>query len=292
MTVTLVGDVSDQVQKSWSPLFTDELREVALLPNLVNRNYQGQIVRGGDTVYVSQINAPQGELRTVGTDADTFSTEKLDTDRVAIVANKRAQAAFEFEDLAYIQSQIGEKDSEVRKALVYAAARQVNKYLYSILSPSAAAPDHILSGITAMDASQVLAIRLLSAQAKWMQDKPWYLLMDPSYYNDVLSAQTFTSSDYVGPDQPAISGQIVRQRFGFSMLEDNSLSVDQGLAFHPDFMHLVMQQEPTFQVSSQHPNKRHGFIISVDMIFGAALSNAGDKKHVKIYNTDDTFGSL
>lgn len=284
MAITKVEDVSDQVQEFWAPMFMDELRESLMLGALVNRDYEGEIKAEGDTVYVSQINAPSSSLRTVGVDADTFDTNKLSTSRIAIEANKRAASAFEFSDLVQLQSQIGAKDSDIRAALLFDAMKQINDYLYSLVSPSTTAPDHTINGVSDFNAAQLVALRKLAGQAKWMKNKPWYCLVDPSYHADLLSAQTLTSSDYA-PDAPVVGGQIANQRFGFNILEDNSKSVDTALAFHPDFMHLVMQTQPRFKVSDLHSNKQFGYVISVDMLFGAKLGIDGDVKHITVDNS-------
>jgi len=280
MSLTTVGSVADQVQKFWAPMFMKELRESLLLGALVNKDYDGEIKKMGDTVYISQVNAPQGELRTVGTDADSFNSEALSMTRVSVTANKRAVAAFEVEDLAEIQSQLGAQQSAIRDSLKFAVEAKINDYLYSLVSPSTSSPDHLLNSITDMNAAQLNAIRLLAAQAKWDRSKPWYGLVDPSYYSDILNAATLTSQDYVGGEMPIIGGQVVNKRFGFSLLEDNSRGTDKGLFFHPDFMNLVMQSQPTFKISDQHANKKFSYLISVDVIFGAALGIDGGKKHV------------
>lgn len=293
MSATLLADVSEQVQKFWSPIFMDELRESLLLGSLVNKEYQGEIKALNDTVYVSQINAAEGELRTAGVDADSFTSEKLTTSRIGVSANKRAVASFEMEQLVDLQSQIGAQQSKIREALLFGAMKQINTYLYSKVAPSSAAPDHILSGSATMDASKILEIRMAASKAKWLKDS-WYLLMDPSYYNDVLNATTLTSGDYVD-DKAVVGGQVVTRRFGFNMIEDNSDGIltlspasagaECGLAFHPDFLHLVMQTQPAFKVSDLHSNNKFGYLISVDLIFGAELGIAGSKKHIQIYNT-------
>ena len=163
MAKTDLSDVANQIKKYWSPLFMDELLESTLLPSLVNKQYQGDIVKGGDTVYVSQINRPAGETRTIGVDADTFNSEKLSTSRVAIQANKRFQASFEFDDLVELQSQIGDQDSAIRKVLLESIDIQLNNYLYSLIAPSGSTPDHTLTGVTDFTAPQVNAIRKLAA---------------------------------------------------------------------------------------------------------------------------------
>src|SRR5690606_2184073 len=142
MTVTDTAAVANQIQTFWAEMFMQEFRETHLLPTLVNKDYEGEISSGGgDTVRVSQIVAAQGENRTIGVDADAFSPEGLQTVKVDVKADKRAVASFKFHDLAYLQSQIGKKDSEVRAALLHGLGRQINNYLYSLVAPSTSSPD-------------------------------------------------------------------------------------------------------------------------------------------------------
>lgn len=282
VTQYTAADIQEMVVKAWSDVFMQELREDLLLGALVNKEYSGQINALGDKVEVSQINAPTGQLLTIGVDADAFDTESLSTTSIEIKADKRAVQAYEFEDTVKLMTQIGQKDSELRQAMMFSVSKQINDYLYTLVSPSTSAPDHLRTGIADFNAAELAADRMLAAQAKWGKEKGWYALLDPSYYSDVLNAVTLTSSDYGASDAPLISGQVALKRYGFNILEDNSRATDYGLLFHPDFMHMVMKTQPTFKVSDLHSNKKFGFVISVDMIFGAKLGIAGDKKHIKV----------
>ena len=282
MSRTTLTEVQNQIQKFWSPMFSKQLREDLLLPSLVNKEYDGEIKKGGDTVYVSQINAPSGERRTVGVNADSFNPEALSTSRISIVADQRISASYEFDDLVDLQSQIGDQNSQIRQALLFAVEKQLNDYLYSLVAPSASAPDHTITGVTDFNSAQLSAVRVLAAQAKWDKMKNWYLLADPQYYGDLLDDTTLASSDFNGGDLPIVNGQMSRRRFGFDIFEDNSRTADYGLAFHPDFLHLVMQQGVRFKISDQHANKRFGFVISVDFVCGASLGIDGDEKHITI----------
>lgn len=276
------ADIQEMVVKAWSDVFMQELREALLLGALVNKDYQGSIAQLGDEVTVSQINAPDGETRTIGVDADSFNTEALQATSIKVKADKRFIAAYEFEDTVMLMSQLGAKDSEIRQSLVFAVAKQINDYLYSLVAPSSAAPDHTVTGVTDFNASQVANVRLLAAQAKWMNNKPWYILADPSYYTDILNAQTLTSSDFGASDAPVISGQVALKRFGFNILEDNSRATDRALAFHPDFLLWVMKQDIQFKVSDLHSNKKFGMVMSADLIGGAKLGIQGAVKHITV----------
>lgn len=285
MSATNIQDVQDQVQKFWSPLFMKELREQLLLGSLVNKDYQGQIKDEGDTVYVSQVYAPEGQLKTVGVDADSFQTETLVTARIPIVANKRAVAGYKMADLVSLQSQINAERSDIRNSLLFAVEKKINDYLYSLVAPSTSAPDHDIAGVATFDLANLLACRKLSAKAKWLKEKGWWALLDPKYYNDFLSEVKLTSSDYVGDDRPIVGGNIATQRFGYNILEDNSRGVvteGYGLLFHPDFLHLVMQTEVRFKISDLHSNNQFAFNLTADIVFGAALGIDGAKKHIKV----------
>ena len=297
MTVTDTTAVANQIQTFWSDMFMQEFRETHLLPTLVNKEYEGQISsEGGNTVRVSQIVAATGENRTVGVDADSFSSEDLVTKYVDIIANKRAVASFKFNDLAWLQSQIGKKDSEVRSALLHGVGAQINNYLYSLVVPSESAPDHLIPSITDMNATQLSAVRVLAGQAKWMRNKPWYGLLDPSFYGDVMDDTTLSSSDHTD-DKPMVGGQIAQPRYGFNLLEDNTdglishlptgtaAAADKSIFFHPDFLHLVMQTQPRFKVSDLHANEKFGFVISVDVVYGGKMGIDGDEKVIQVYNS-------
>jgi hypothetical protein len=282
MAVTSVLEVTDQIQKKWAPMFMQELRESLLLGALVNKDYDGVIGTQGDTVRVSQLAAPTGQLRTVGTDADTFDSEQMVWSKVDVVADKRAVASFEVAELAQIQSQLDspEGQSEMRNALMFAVQQQVNDYLWGLTSPSTSAPDHLLTSEASLTAAKLQAIRTLAAQAKWAQAKGWYGLVDPVYYGNLLSEATLVSQDYVPGEAPVIGGQLANRRYGFNILEDNSRTSARGLFFSPDYMLMVMQKQPQFKISDLHSQKKFGYLISVDLIFGAKLGPDGAKKHI------------
>jgi hypothetical protein len=224
-------------------------------------------------------------LLTVGTDADSFSSEAVSTSYIDITADKRAVASYKFQDLVSLQSQISQDNPEVIEGLKFAMAKQINDYLWSLVSASTSSPDHNIGSVADFNASQLAACRILAAQAKWRMEPGWYALLDPQYFGDVMNASTLSSSDYGATDAPVISGQVALKRFGFNILEDNSRSADHALLFHPDFMHMVSQTEVQVKVSDLHPLGQFGVILSVDMVFGAALGIDGSNKHIQVYNS-------
>lgn len=292
MSLSTLTEVTNQVQQYWSPRFTKQLRGSLLLGSLVDKSYQGEIKEGGNKVRVSQVNAPTGQLLTIGTDADSFSSDLISTSYIDITANKRAVASYKFDSVVQLQSQLGQDNPEVIDSLMYAMNSQINTYLYSLIAASTSAPDHNIASVTDFNASQLSAARLLASTAKWRQDQGWYCIVDPSYMSDIQNAATLTSSDYNGGEATVVSGQVATKRFGFNILEDNNMKsvagaavVDHALLFTPDFMHLVMQPQVQVKISDLHPLGQFGVIMSVDVIFGAALGIDGADKHIQVYNS-------
>jgi hypothetical protein len=68
-------------------------------------------------------------------------------------------------------------------------------------------------------------------------------------------------------------------------LSAGSATEDFALAFHPDFMYMVAQMQPTFKLSDLHSNKQRGYLLTVDMVGGAKLGLQGNLKHIVAYNS-------
>ena len=290
MSATLLADVSDQVSKIWSQMFVDELKESSLLASLVNKDYDGELKNmPADTVKVSQITRPDATRKTVGSGHETFVPSKMSTSQVEVKADQVISAAFDFDDLIGLQSQIKDKDSDIRRVLTESIEIELNNYLYGLVSPSTSAPDHTTTAVTDFNAAALGAERVKASTAGWMKAKGWWGLLSPQYYQDILNATTLTSQDYIGGEMPVIGGQIANKRFGFNLLEDNSAAMtslaasgDGALMFHPDFLYLVMPKIAEFKVSDNHSNNQFGYKISVRMVVGAKLGLEGSIKHTTV----------
>lgn len=283
MSATTLADVQQQMQTKWSALFPKELRVSTPLPELVTKDYQGEIKDQHSQVKVSMLQKVPGQIKTAGVDANSFETSKLVLQSVTVTSNKRLVAATEIEDLAELQSQLADPSmqSGIREALLQGVAEQWNQYLRSLIAPT-----RVTAATAALDAAKLVALRKNAGIDLWRKDKPWYLLLDPTYNADLLSAQTLTSGDYVS-DKAVESGQVAK-RFNFNIMEDNSFGATgpgKGLAFHPDFLISVLQKQAKFEISSLHSQKRFGYVISVDMFGGAALNIQGGQLHQYICST-------
>lgn len=279
MGVTDVQAVQNQVQKFWSPIFTPELRESNPLINLVDKKYDGEIKKAGDTVRVSQIVKVPAQRKTIGQPGyNTFESHALQTRYVDVKADQIITVATEIDDLAALQSQIGDKDSDIRQSLLKSAQEEISKFLYSLVAPSTSAPDHTFTDAS-ISKTELSKYRKLAAQSHWA-NLPRFALLSPDYWDNVITDEKLTSGDFVN-DKPMVAGQSGLTRYGWQMFEDDSLTGKYGLFFTPDFLHMVTQMVPEFKLSDLHGNKQHGYLLSVRLVCGAALGIQGDRKHIE-----------
>lgn len=279
MTATNLADVNNHINTYHAPIETKLLQESGLLYSLTTKKYEGEIKQAGDTVRVSQVNPLTGS-RTNAQTQTHFETEKLTTTYVDIKADQRFVAAVEIPDVVDIQTYINNNDI-LRAELRRAVGKQINNYLLSKVAPSTATPDHEQT-TTDMTSTNLATYRKLAGQALWPVEDAWFGLVDPSYWSDLIDDAVINSADKGGVDAPAIGGRIALPRMGFNLFEDNSLSEDYGLFFHPSFLIFCIQQQLTYEVSRLHSNKQFGYVISAHIIGGASLGLNGNVKHIRV----------
>lgn len=268
-------ELDNLIPEIWSAKMYSELRNDVMFANIFSREYEGEIANFGDTVNVQQIVAPTGEIIT--DDKAQFNSQTMVVNRIAITANKRASAAFEFTDLAQLQSMAFQADAQ--EALLYAIRLKLESDIIASLVPSATAPDHQISPASASDlaSADLGSIRTLLSTAK-VPVSNRKLLLAPSYYGDLLSKTQVTSTDFVNGNS-AQQG-VVSQFMGFEIMEHNLLASDVGYAVHPSAMLLVMQQDIRIKISDLHSQNKYGYLLSADMVYGFTV--ADDKRMVKI----------
>lgn len=285
MASTMIGDVSDQIQKFWAPLSANQLVQNNPMLNVVNRNYEGNLQRKGDTVYVNVINPLTAEIRTVGTDADVFGTQKVSMTRTAIAANRLFNVAVELEDLVQVQSLLDSGDMKLREAMTQALSDKISAYIYSFKKSSIVDGSTGDSGVSTMSKTELRGARVYAGQKKWPKDGNWFAFMDPTFWGDISIDSTLASVDFVGETPIAASTQF-RKLLDFNCTEDSSLSADQGFFCHRDWLYYVQQQQPTWKISDLHSNYKNGVLLSCQIIAGAAKNAyAGDDLHYLVYNS-------
>lgn len=280
MSVTGNTELAYLIPEIWSSEFYSELRANLPMANFFDHTslYAADgILNYGDTLHVQTISAPSGEILT--DDKQEFSTEALSVSQNDIVINQRASAAFEITDLGKLQSKAFEE--QAKEALVYAIAKQIEDKVISTISPSSSSPDHLINPASASDlaAADVASMRsLLSAQKVPNSNRALFLA--PSYFGDLLTKTNFVSSDFIPAGSPTAYGQFPTPLYGFQVVEAQNLSADIGYACHKSAIHLVMQQGMRIQVQPLLANKKYGYVLAADVVFG--VKQMSNLRSVKI----------
>ena len=269
-----VNGTADQIVKMiptvWSPLMFQELRNKIAYLNLFSRAYEGEIKEKGNTVKVNQIVAPNGEILT--NDKDQFNPEELAINQFEITADRRAVASFEITDLAKLQSL--DFQMEMMNALVYSIQKQMEVDIQSIMIPSAAAPDHALAALigASFDVADVVALRTLLSVAKVPFDENMYLALSPTFYGSLMQKNQVVSADF-GSVNDLMAGE-VRKIAGFKVFEHNLEEGSKARAFHTSAVQVVTQSQVNIQISNLHSQKKFGYLVSADIVYGRKLADA------------------
>jgi len=269
-------ELDNIIPEIWSTKWYPILRANTPLTNFVARDYEGEL-KFGDTIYVHQVEDATGEILT--DDKASFNSEIMTINRIPIIVNQRFSAAFEFTDMAQLQSQTFE--NEARSALVNGIALQMENYITGLLLPSTSSPDHDIAPAAASDlvAADVAGIRtLLSIQN--VPEAERALFLAPSYYGDLMTKTTISSSDYIPAGSPTSTGTMPFPIFGFNVTEARNLGNDIGYAIHKSAVQMIIQQGLRIKISDLHSSHKYGFVLSADLVGQGKLMD--DVRLVKI----------
>ena len=291
MAITELEDVTNQIATIWSPLFTDELRETHVLVNLIDKTHESDFNKSNDEARISQYDAGTGQDLVIDRiaatdDACDFTPVAQSMSNVDLKINRRAVSSREFCDTVALLSQVDPNSDKLRQVMAFEVGEVINNHLYSLVVPSAAAPDHVLASTGTLNAGILTTLTKLADGAKWPMGNRW-LLVDPFYNKDLLDSTTLISADFVG-DRPTVAGRIMSERFGWKIVMDNSAGLQtlggapgSAIAFIPEFMHWASPRSQ-FKISDTHSSLKFGTVMSADTVYGAVQGIDGDEKVILI----------
>lgn len=274
MAISGVTELANRIPELWAAKIYPQLRNQTLLANMFDTGYQGDL-KFGDVLNVQQFAAPAGEVLT--DDEATFAVDTLSVTNKTITVNKRASAAFDFSDLAQLQSL--QFEQEAIAALTYSVRKNLESQIIAALIPSAAAPDHqvapaTLGTIAAADLNT--ARTLLSTQLVPVEGR--FGIMSPDYYGSMMLSTNIMSRDFTAGNNSNTG--VVDSFVGFQLMEHNLLAATTAYFAHPSALQLVIQQDIRIKISDLHSTGKYAYRMSADMVFGLSLFD--DKRIVKI----------
>jgi len=270
------ADIQQQVRKAWSPSLEAALMQKTPLRTigLYNNSRQGEVPVGGDSVKISQVidEGEEADLRTIGVDADSFTSRKLKTRNVNLTIDKVVQDAVEWDKYVDIQTILNPSAEAIDK-ISNTIARRIESFIRSFI-----APDTAYTGVAALDIAELLKGRTQASKDFWPDGQRRWLVVDPDYYEDILGEEKYINLDYGAGENTVSQGLIAKEVSGWTVVEDNSQKSRYALGLNGNWLfYAEAQMDVNYYNLLSQKQKVQG--VMVDMPLGAVLSNNGSKLH-------------
>lgn len=260
---TAAGTFAAIIPEQWSSNYTDNLRSSHPLTASVARTYENE-VQVGDTVriptWADGTAAFVVDGQAVDAQSTAQSTQSLVVDKIIAYDEIVTQLA-DLQSFEYMNM--------LRDRGTAAMLDKVDTYLYTLISPSTSAPDHVIdfdSGSTMVGADILEGKDLLDIQNVSSTERK--LICGTAQYNDMLTLDPFVRSSYGNSATGSSQGVISEPAYGF----DISSSTNAGAAaylFHPSFMQMAIQKNLEVKVDDLSSQGIRGHRVSMTLIMGA-----------------------
>jgi|SRR5690554_1258395 len=219
--------IANFIPEVWSAAILSALNDrlVFAQPGVVNRNYEGDIARAGDTVHITSFGDPGVRDYQRNTD---ITWENLDSDQQTLVIDQEKYFAFTVDDV------------DRRQALPGFVEESATGASYNL----AAVADQFVAGEIAdgVDSANVLDAREIATPGQAYStlvdlrtrltrtNTPVdgrYVVVPPEFYAQLLSDDRFIRLDASGTTEGLRNGQVGRAA-GFDVIEANTVPEEDG----------------------------------------------------------------
>lgn len=270
------ADIQNQVEQNWSRLFEPALRMKTPLRTigLANTQYENEIPEGGTTVRVSQVtdDGRQSDQRTIGTDSNSWTAGKLDTSYVDLALEYTAQDAIEWDEDVSLYTILNPSPQSI-DLITNRIARRINNTMYGKVNP-----DTAFTGVTTLDASEVLKGTTQSQKDYWPDLARKFLLTSPDYYANLLGEEKFINLDYSADPNAVPLGVIGKEIFGWTVILDNSRTGKYALGLNADWL-LYAERPSDVKFYDLSASRQDVVGVRIKIPYGSVLSNNGSKLH-------------
>ncbi|MCZ4506917.1 P22 coat protein - protein 5 domain protein [Streptomyces sp. ActVer] len=216
----------------WSALLLDALRNslVYAQPELVNRNYEGEIRTQGQSVHITTIGDPTIQDYTPGT---TVTYEDIETAGTDLIIDQGKFFAFKIDDVDKAQA-LTNPMTQMAQNAAYGLRDKADAYVASLYTGVASAntlgttgaPINTFTAPT--DAySKVLVPLRTKLNRSNVPKEGRYVVGSPEFIGSMLNDDRFVKVDASGTSEGLRNG-LVGRAAGFDILESNNVPVPTG----------------------------------------------------------------
>ena len=219
--------VTNFIPELWSARLLNALDKSHVFANVVNRDYEGEIKKMGDTVHINTIGAVTIGTYTQNTDF-TSGPETLATTDQTLTIDQAKYFNFQVDDIDAAQAAGDIMDKAMTRA-AYGLADASDKYIAGILAGAADASNLVSSSAVALTSSNVyenvVKMRTILDKANVPTAGRW-LVIPPEMYALILLDDRFVKTGGEMAEGILRTG-LVAQAAGFDIyLSNNCVSVN------------------------------------------------------------------
>ena len=219
--------VTGFIPKLWSARLLNALDKSHVFANVVNRDYEGEIKKMGDTVHINTIGAVTIGTYTQNTDF-TSGPETLATTDQTLTIDQAKYFNFQVDDIDAAQAAGDIMDKAMTRA-AYGLADASDKYIAGILAGAADATNTVSTSAVALTSSNVyenvVKMRTILDKANVPTAGRW-LVIPPEMYALILLDDRFVKTGGEMAEGILKTG-LVAQAAGFDIyLSNNCVSVN------------------------------------------------------------------
>jgi N4-gp56 family major capsid protein len=231
------------IPEIWSKQILKTFRQNSVMGSLVNRDYEGEISKAGDVVYIRSFGSVTVRDYTRGT-AITYET--LTDPMQSLLIDQQKYFAFRIDDLDKAQTDLDIAEGYAKQAAL-AVRDVVDLQLYNHYTSIQAA--HVIGGTTSVAVTKTNIYDYLTQLAELLDvdnipQEDRALVVSPKFKRVLLQSDAFTRATSLGDD--AIQNGFIGQVAGFKVHVSTVVPVLTGgihpiMAMHRDFVTMASQ---------------------------------------------------
>lgn len=225
--------ITQFIPEIWSPAILSALRDRLVYGQapVINRNYEGDIARAGDTVHITSFADPAVRDYTKN---GTITWDLLTDSSQALIVDQADYFAFKVDDIDKRQALSGFIE-ETSAGAAHNLARGVDAYVSGLMAAGVAAGNQVGgTTVTPADAYDLLVeFRTILAKSNTPDAGRW-VVVPPEMYGVLLKDDRFIRADAAGTTEGLRNGFVGRAA-GFDIYESNTVPTDSTLPEAPVF---------------------------------------------------------
>jgi hypothetical protein len=258
------------IPEIWSNMVMEAVEFATPVASRVNREYEGEITKGGDTVHVVMQSNYTANTKSAGTDV-TFETHTNTASTLLI--DKHQYAAAKIEDMAAALVMPGFKERQTKK-MGYALARAMDVSLTALFDGFADNGTIGTLGVELTEADYLSAWTKLAeagAVTEGMVDDDLSIFLSPAAYAAALKVDRLVSKDFRSDGGEGTSKAKLGTIYGGSVFMSNLLESDAAGQHDCAWIHrevLALASRKKAEVHTQYIIEALADAVVVDQIYG------------------------